>query len=126
MGDRCTGHCCRDIVLSITLAELLSGRVAETGSPLVEAGRIASMMQPIHVDDDGDQHYRCLYLMGCGDCGIYSSRPEMCRSHPSIRCKNPDCTWDAAREGRVLHGKERNEINATDSTLLTEGKRDAA
>jgi Fe-S-cluster containining protein len=43
-------------------------------------------------------YYRCKNLQPNGDCGIYDTRPDMCRDYPYGRpCKIEGCTWDAVQ-----------------------------
>ena len=129
MGDRCSGHCCKVFPLGSDpdkrpagfspdeLAEIFRAQT-EGREPKGNGGRTINDLEiiypmlrylgesaeridgekvepPIHV-------YRCAHLQESGDCGIYETRPEMCREYPYGRpCNQPDCTWDEAREGRL-------------------------
>ena len=97
MAERCTGHCCRDIVMRHSPGELAAGHVSETGARLNEAPHIAHILYGGTIDTEGKWHYNCLYLMGCGDCAIYGSRPSMCRDYPYQKalCCTEGCTWSA-------------------------------
>ena len=44
-------------------------------------------------------YYRCRNLQPDGNCGIYATRPRMCRDYPyGRRCSYAQCTWDKAKE----------------------------
>lgn len=47
--------------------------------------------------------YTCRHLLTSGDCGIYETRPVMCRDFPYGRaCPHGEaCAWDGAREGLI-------------------------
>src|SRR6185369_5339410 len=46
--------------------------------------------------------YSCRNLLPSGDCGIYSSRPQMCRAYPYDEgCQYAACTWKTARAERL-------------------------
>lgn len=125
--DRCTGHCCKTFPLPVGPAELrqrarwarrlrlagkLPGRAsqhAESPTLTQDGEAIAAMARPIAFTDrnlitGGDRlpqtmhWYTCRNLQANGDCGIYSTRPQMCRGYPyGARCDHPNCTWAAAR-----------------------------
>lgn len=126
MGDRCTGHCCKCFPLGIEpderptgfspdeLEEIFNAH-AEDREPTANGGRYLNDIEIVYpmirylgestVRIDGEKvdppiHvYECAHLQENGDCGIYESRPEVCRDYPYGRpCGQPDCTWDEARE----------------------------
>ena len=112
MGDRCTGHCCRDFTVPLTREQLVEyRRRAAAGEPLVRDGEknwsdietIVDML--VHVrthataPDGSPLHapvsrYTCRHLQPNGDCGIYERRPQMCRKYPyGGECQYRTCTW---------------------------------
>lgn len=102
VGNRCTGHCCRDIAIRVSPSELEAQQIDD--SRIEEGAHLAHILiEPRQDDEDGELwHYHCRYLMGCGDCGIYRSRPSMCSDYPyGKQCKNPECTWTAAGGGQA-------------------------
>lgn len=118
MGDRCMGHCCKVFPLGADpdkrpegfgpdeLAEIFRAQT-EGREPKGNDGRTINDLEiiypmirylgekvdpPIHV-------YDCAHLQEGGDCGIYETRPEMCRDYPHGRlCSQPDCAWDDVRD----------------------------
>jgi Fe-S-cluster containining protein len=121
MSDRCTGHCCRDFTLPFSPGEL-SGAVGDNIRAMNEELRGELLTQQcwerdliqIHdmvvylgnygTDDFKERawHYRCKNIQDNGDCGIYQTRPGMCRRFPSSgHCGYSACNWTEAREGRA-------------------------
>ena len=101
---RCTGHCCRDIVLSHSREELESGHTVD-GRVIEEAAHVRHILcDPWWSNKDGRWHYSCRYLMDCGDCAIFRSRPSMCQVYPSNgRCSEHGCTSGFARGAEVVN-----------------------
>ena len=103
MGDRCRGDCCRRLYLPFAT------RAAIAASDSPDAKTIAEMVIPLEDQTrapDGSPslpkhglYFTCKNLQPNGDCGIYETRPEMCRTYPDgYRCKSGDlCQWDEAR-----------------------------
>ena len=66
---------------------------AACGVPMAEdAVQIAGMLEymgtaplPGRPDSDVVPRWRCKHLQGCGDCGIYATRPALCRDHAEVR-----------------------------------------
>jgi Fe-S-cluster containining protein len=54
--------------------------------------------------EPGKAHfYTCRHIQLNGDCGIYATRPEMCRTYPNERlCEFGDCTWDPKDQKKHL------------------------
>ena len=100
--DRCWGGCCKRIWLPFeTRAE-----IAASGDP--DAKQISEMLEP-----EADQFtaqdglpislkrgllFRCTNLIENGDCGIYETRPQMCRSFPNgYQCPAVSCESASAK-----------------------------
>lgn len=114
MSDRCTGHCCKAFTLPYSPDELqekfeewVGGK--DNGPRDIDVvWPMAIYLGPSHVNPaTGLQHpetfhvYTCEHFEG-GNCTIYEGRPNVCRRYPNGRkCYYKDCTWDAAREGRI-------------------------
>jgi len=145
MGDRCTGHCCKNFFLPFEPGRLyveaanhkrwkawltehranidmndrstwtpqLDGTTPPANaraSHYEEIEQIADLaiyvgyLHPVTGEEAGEGRgwYSCRHLQSNGDCGIYDSRPRMCRDYPyGQACKDVACTHDAAREGRL-------------------------
>lgn len=42
----------------------------------------------------GGHYYTCRHLEANGDCGIYETRPQMCRNYPNgTACERIGCTY---------------------------------
>lgn len=127
MGDRCTGHCCREFTLPVSPDELATR--AKDNPYDLEVQKIAGMvvhLKTVSVAELGDanpqdwrgihpaemrgaQHwYTCtIYDKTTGNCGDYDQRPRMCRDYPGNSepygiermraCRYKACTWDKAR-----------------------------
>jgi len=96
--SRCTGHCCRDFSLPFSPGELRR-RVIFEG--LLDGEQIADMViylgwRACVFKKDGHR-YTCRHLINGRDCGIYETRPVMCRDYPyGGRCKYEGCTRSLA------------------------------
>lgn len=89
--DRCTGHCCRRIVINDSPEQL------DRRKRKIEDGRtLAEMLVPVE-PVKGGYLYRCKYHRDNGDCGIYPVRPAMCSKYPYGQictrkgCTHPEC-----------------------------------
>jgi len=119
MGDRCTGACCREFVLS-GIGHTPEEIDAHLRARAIEGTFIADMIIPLRPVEagtllpngsiSGDPPLGGGWIFTCrhfdeaaGNCTAYALRPRMCRSYPyGSRCEHGDrCTWDAAREGRA-------------------------
>jgi len=107
--DRCTGHCCRCFTLNISL-EGLKQLVAEFQEPYSEVEldniQVAQMVIPLSGEAEqeairvtgskgtpGIPRFTCKNLQSDGNCGIYESRPKMCRDYPNTgTCEYSECT----------------------------------
>lgn len=123
MGDRCTGHCCRNFFLPLTPEELKEsydaaldfklGRDIGNKQIIQDIETIYPMVIFLGLVDreslDGEfppqgeklpiqskqNRYTCKNLQPNGDCGIYETRPVMCSEFPYDRpCEFKSCTWD--------------------------------
>lgn len=121
---RCTGHCCRWLVIrgatALWLLEQAEGlRIANDGAlapdgtvtdGFAEARFLADALVPVaprfeYAPSDAGWIARpagallvCRHIRANGDCGAYRERPWMCRSYPNHRrCDRPGCTWGWAR-----------------------------
>jgi Fe-S-cluster containining protein len=114
MSDRCHGECCESFFLGFTPQQLQDH--AETADRLGiedELSQIAGMVVPIgefeenpgrrQVNGSGGRgwFYTCRHLTHAGDCGIYETRPAMCRNFPRYEradsCPYPACQSEPAR-----------------------------
>ena len=108
-SSRCHGACCKRWVLCVSHEEL-GRRAALPGED--EARVIFDMAIPLGLSNvyaDGTaegeprEWFSCRHVLPTGDCGIYDSRPDMCRHYPYGRsCDHGDaCGWTAARARMV-------------------------
>lgn len=135
MSDRCSGNCCREFTL-------LCGKTPEEIDTFLrtkawDGVQIADMVIPLRplvagtVLPNGDTVpegfigsgwiFTCKHFdPATNNCGIYETRPRMCRSFPyGSRCEHGDrCTWDAGRAGhwpprfhRWDSGEKRTHLN---------------
>jgi Fe-S-cluster containining protein len=98
--SRCTGHCCRCFPLPYGPEELQEKKgSAEDGE------QIAAMVVYVglrHTSTESNEgvppanplhFYSCSNLLPSGDCGVYETRPEMCRGFPyEGECGYTACT----------------------------------
>lgn len=119
MSDRCKGHCCSNVVTDHSpewMAEQYQFWL-NVGSP---EGMDIGIVYPaweyqgerhLHLQDGtlaGTSHiYRCRHLTSEGDCGIYETRPRLCRAYPHevyMRkgCTDPDCAWTERKAAVVF------------------------
>jgi Fe-S-cluster containining protein len=86
--------------------------------PIFEIETIADMVIPLGAlamspsgipCDPPVWYYRCRHQLPSGDCGIYDTRPNLCRAYPYGRpCEYPGCTCEEARQG--VMGKVANTL----------------
>lgn len=124
MTDRCTGHCCRRFTLPFTPTGILQRR-----SQMEDGDLVADMVIPIGFSCDAPSGevlgepcwwYTCCHLLPSGDCAIYESRPEVCRSYPyGSPCKYPGCTWAAARAGTAPNPRAKESTTCSGSSSTT-------
>ena len=104
MGDRCTGGCCRFMLIYDSPEQLR----AKGGEAVIIAGILECIGRhdPGTVDSRGQAYYATQYRYTCtklgpdGNCTIYMQRPNMCLNFPyGGRCNFDGCQWDAALDG---------------------------
>ena len=93
---RCTGHCCRGFSLEYPLKVVREEaekerRDSSYKSFIPKLLTIDDMLIPLGVFR-GQELFTCKHLSTTGDCGIYESRPQMCRDFPGPRpCPYKNC-----------------------------------
>ncbi|MBI3558340.1 MAG: YkgJ family cysteine cluster protein [Deltaproteobacteria bacterium] len=85
---RCVGHCCRRFAIEHSekdLHEDLARWRQDPGTSTIrDVEIIAPMVIPIARSRNGLEYvYTCKNLSPGGDCGIYETRPQMCRDFPT-------------------------------------------
>ena len=98
--NRCTGHCCRSIVIPYSPEELADASIKPE---IMEAAAISNMLVLVEKCRGSKTNYRytCRHFVD-NECAIYPNRPTMCMDYPyGMPCTVDGCTWDAAREGTV-------------------------
>lgn len=116
MGDRCSGDCCREFTLT-GFGATPEAIVDTIRAKSQDGAVIADMVVPLRAivpgtvlpdgttcetePPGGGWVFTCRHFDDAsGNCGIYASRPRMCRNFPYGRaCEHPSCTWDAGRAG---------------------------
>lgn len=103
-------------------------KIARQGDPTLEA-RDRPVGHRIFASDNEKSHwYGCRHVQLNGDCGIYETRPGMCRRFPSGACDFDGCTMskEAAAEHLQEHypnsyhaRKARGEIGDESMTLIS-------
>lgn len=108
MGDRCTGHCCREFTLPDTPEGLAASKNVPKGSDRRFWSRNAIFLR----FSSGRYYYTCKqYDLGTGNCKAYETRPWTCRMYPEYlsgeKCSNAGCTWTEHRAhgGDLITGK---------------------
>jgi len=103
-GDRCTGHCCRCFSLPYGPDELATRKARiKDGEQIVAMVRYLGRTVPPGMphqrnESSSDHYYTCTNLLANGDCGIYETRPGMCRNFPDDGpCPYPQCENEATR-----------------------------
>ncbi len=93
---RCSGHCCRGFALEKSLDEIWEDyrlwQKDPANSQIPDVHLIAPMLIPIK-PLKGEWLYTCKHLGADGNCGIYETRPAMCREFPGpdTPCPFPIC-----------------------------------
>lgn len=123
-AKRCRGQCCRNFVLPLSPDDLQeSARIArgERGEPtdeelargvcgtyqdievmadmVIYLGHFAldaAAYSPLFAPEAASHRYTCRHLQANGDCGIYETRPQMCREYPYDRYP---CQWAGCERG---------------------------
>ncbi len=130
MIDRCTGACCQRFTLPFgpseawaSFRELQRRNRGEKPDLSIRCYTDIDKVAPMLVylgtfmaDADWTprpklhHHFTCRYFDRQNKvCTVYERRPQVCRTHPTQQCLYKDCTWKAAREGRVVNGEEAGE-----------------
>jgi len=110
MEGRCRGHCCLCFALSIPYDELKKSISGESKTIYKDGEQILDMLIPLgamngkeiterfgissaEIDSvtEPKERFTCRHLQENGDCGIYETRPWMCRSYPSLKCEYNEC-----------------------------------
>lgn len=96
MGDRCTGQCCHRFILSYANTHEEVDAYLRSGPPedgvqiadmivlveVIQNGTVLPMGRVAERDDRGVL-YTCKHFdTATRDCGIYETRPSMCRRYP--------------------------------------------
>lgn len=126
--DRCTGACCSRFTLPFgpseawaSFHELQRRKRGEEPDLSIrcytDIDKVAPMLVylgTIMMNAEGkpasnlQHHFTCRYFDRQNKvCTVYERRPKVCRTHPTEQCFYKDCTWKAAREGRVVQGEEK-------------------
>jgi Fe-S-cluster containining protein len=124
--DRCSGECCRKFVLSVSYERLNRLAVQEDE----EAVQVLDMLIPLGVSPtihgEMREHFTCRHVQANGDCGIYETRPALCRRYPyGAECEHKDrCGWTAARAGMTdRHGCDRRQSIGLERMAVAPGRR---
>ncbi|MEW6055300.1 MAG: YkgJ family cysteine cluster protein [Bdellovibrionota bacterium] len=101
---RCRGHCCKRFAMEHSFEELQGDyaiwRENPASSKIPDVEKIATMVVPLRSSRDGREHvYTCKHLQKSGDCGIYESRPQMCRDFP----EQASCHFWACRSSQSAY-----------------------
>ena len=93
---RCTGHCCRGFALEYPYervrADYARWQAGDREGLIPDIAQIYPMLQPLGVFR-GQELFTCKHLQANGDCGIYATRPQMCRDFPGDRpCPYRNCS----------------------------------
>lgn len=102
--SRCTGHCCWDFTVGISLYEIAQMAkqysAVEWSNPEIpqQPIKLLEMLLPLYerVTEEGEviYHYGCIHLQPNGDCGNYTERPNMCKDYPyGQECRFKGCTY---------------------------------
>ena len=92
--SRCTGHCCRDFPLPVTLATLRAEPMRFRDGQQI-ADMVIELREYTYPDGRQGARFTCKNLRSNGDCGDYENRPWMCSAYPyGGACLNPECTAD--------------------------------
>jgi Fe-S-cluster containining protein len=125
MSSRCSGDCCKAFVLGNgqvnikvlkdNIEHIKSGKkgqdkngyghiqdVKVLASMLVSLGKFTKHPLTGAKYSIPKELFTCKHLQDNGDCGIYESRPNMCRDYPHGKpCEYPGCTWSA--DDQLIH-----------------------
>jgi Fe-S-cluster containining protein len=93
---RCEGNCCRQFAIESSYADLMLDlkrfETDPTTSTIPDVQQIAAMLIPLGTFK-GQELFTCKHLKNNRDCGIYLSRPKMCRDFPGPNpCPYRNCS----------------------------------
>jgi len=95
---RCVGHCCRCFYLregetfEQVHDEYAKWQTDPAANPEDEIQVIAPMLVPRGKDRNGRSLFTCKHLKNGKNCGIYATRPDMCREvGTEVPCLHPYC-----------------------------------
>ncbi len=102
MGDRCTGQCCRAFFLPYSPEALDALAARQPDEETLQVHGMVVHLGLFDVNPAGGlnpvpcHYYTCKHFdEPSGNCGIYETRPKMCRDFPYGKpCPFPDCGWD--------------------------------
>ena len=88
-----------------------------TPPPQTMRAGINSPWAPRNEDPRGQHWYACRNIQLDGNCGIYETRPDMCRRYPNGQvCVFTECTW--SKEGQEKHfNKGRSSVHVLDGPV---------
>src|SRR3954467_12700015 len=108
--DRCTGHCCERFYLPFNPVQLQDKALKNPDDKQLQ--QVAGMVTHLETETvyhptlpklkTGEKNwYTCKnYIKETHSCGIYETRPNMCKEYPyGSPCQYKTCTWDAGRDG---------------------------
>src|SRR3990167_5464451 len=82
---RCSGHCCKCFSLQHHFSEVQADYQRYLSNPkaskIPQVDTIMNMVIPLGMYR-GQETFTCKNLQKNGDCGIYETRPQMCRDFP--------------------------------------------
>lgn len=102
-SDRCRGHCCASFyglspercAEEARSFEALAQRRPLTPFEKNEYYQVKTIADMVVVIDEATGEMGCLHVKANGDCGIYETRPEMCRKYPNGKpCITKGCRWE--------------------------------
>lgn len=100
---RCVGDCCRCFSLEFPLQkvseEYQKFKVDPASATIPNVDIIHDMLIPLG-KVRGQEIFTCKHLGANGDCGIYETRPKMCRDFPGPDpCKYRNCASHGPQPG---------------------------
>lgn len=112
--SRCAGHCCREFIIhfgGLNTPDDIATHIRErtTDGPVIADMLI--FLRPVVpgtvmpsgavADHSGGWVCTCKHWdEATGNCGIYATRPSMCRDYPyGEPCKYKECAWDVGKAG---------------------------
>lgn len=119
--DRCTGHCCRNVVTEYTPKKMREMWLTwkSAGSPagydiatVYSAWEYLGERNLTGNRETGNYHiWRCKHVTDAGDCAIYATRPKLCAAYPHEHylphgCSDPECTWTSKKDDQLFEMRE--------------------